>query len=398
MPPILFTLAFTLLSIFINDKISTSSLSPDTFAKEDIFEKERIRVIRLADKYKDLEPITVTADQSPRSAGGIHDFYSEGDYWWPDPDNPDGAYIQRDGLTNPENFTAHREAMIRLSQISGALASAYLVTKDEDYVKALAPHLKAWFIDKDTKMNPHLLYAQAIKGKVTGRGIGIIDTIQLMEVAKAIQAVEGLSVISASDIHLMKAWFSDYLTWMTTHPYGIAERDHGNNHSVCWAMQAAVFAQLVGNQEVLNSCKEMYKTVLLPTQMATDGSFPLELKRTKPYGYSLFTLDAMATLCQVYATDDENLYDYQTPDGKSLELGINFLYPYVADQSAWPYQKDVMYWEKWPVRHSFLLFGGLAYDQENYLKLWNTLDADFDTPEVIRNMPVRFPLLWVDGI
>lgn len=363
--------------------------------KEDLFAKERSRVIRLAESYEKEKPITVTAESSPRSAGGIHDFYSEGDYWWRDPANPDGPYIQRDGLTNPDNFTAHREAMIRFSQISGALASAYLVTKDDKYVTALAPHLKAWFIDKATMMNPNLLYAQAIKGKVTGRGIGIIDTIQLMEVAKAIEAIEGSGVISKSDIQLMKDWFAEYLTWITTHPYGIDERDHGNNHSVCWAMQAAVLAQLVGNQEVLDYCKEMYKTVLLPDQMEEDGSFPLELKRTKPYGYSLFTLDAMATLCQVYAGESEDLFNYKTPDGRSLADGISFLYPYVNDKDSWPYQKDVMYWDKWPVRHPFLLFGGLAYDKKDYLELWNTLEANFDTPEVIRNMPVRFPLLWV---
>ena len=216
----------------------------------DYFAKERARVIRLADEYAREKPITVTAESSSRSAGGIHDFYSEGDYWWPDPSNPEDPYIQRDGLTNPDNFTAHREAMIRFSQISGALASAYLVTKDEKYVTALTPHLQAWFIDEATKMNPNLLYAQAIKGKVTGRGIGIIDTIQLMEVAKAIEAVENSGVISDLEIKQMKDWFSEYLNWITTHPYGIDERDHGNNHSVCWAMQAAVFAQLIGNQEV----------------------------------------------------------------------------------------------------------------------------------------------------
>ncbi|GAA0877860.1 hypothetical protein GCM10009119_08280 [Algoriphagus jejuensis] len=380
---------FFIFSLTLSIQEKSLSLAPDYFAKE------KARVVRLADEYKALKPITVTAESSPRSAGGVHYFYSEGDYWWPDPGNPEGPYIQRDGLTNPDNFTAHREAMIRFSQISGALASAYLVTKEDDYVKSLSPHLRAWFIDADTKMNPNLLYGQAIKGRVTGRGIGIIDTIQLMEVAKAIEAVEGSGVIPASEIKQMKDWFAEYLTWMTTHPYGIAERDHGNNHSVCWAMQAAVFAQLVRNQEVLDYCREMYKTVLLPDQMATDGSFPLELKRTKPYGYSLFTLDAMATLCQVYAGESESLFAFETPDGKSLKSGISFLYPFVAEKESWPYQKDVMYWDKWPVRHSFLLFGGLAYGREKYLELWNTLEANFDTPEVIRNMPVRFPLLWI---
>ena len=265
---------YILILLFAFSSISTNRQEAEHLEK-DLFTKEKNRVVRLAEEYKSLKPITVTASSSPRSAGGIHDFYSEGDYWWPDPANPDGPYVQRDGLTNPDNFTAHREVMIRFSQISGALASAYLVTKDEEYVKALAPHLKAWFIDEETKMNPNLLFAQAIKGRVTGRGIGIIDTIHLMEVAKAIQAVEGSGVISDSEIQQMKDWFAKYLTWITTHPYGIDERDHGNNHSMCWAMQAAVFAQLVGNQEVLDYCKEMYKKVLLPDQMAADGSFPL---------------------------------------------------------------------------------------------------------------------------
>src|SRR5690606_36177893 len=81
------------------------------------------------------QPVTVTARTSPRSAGGKHDFFSEGDYWWPDSTNPQGPYIQRDGLTNPDNFVAHRQAMIRFSRIVGALASAYVITRDETYAR-----------------------------------------------------------------------------------------------------------------------------------------------------------------------------------------------------------------------------------------------------------------------
>jgi hypothetical protein len=39
-------------------------------------------------------------------------------------------------------------------------------------------------------MNPNLQYAQAIKGVATGRGIGIIDTIQLMEVVQGLEVME----------------------------------------------------------------------------------------------------------------------------------------------------------------------------------------------------------------
>jgi len=378
--------------------LSIASFSTGFGQTDALFEKEKARVLRLAEVYKNLDPITVSASFSPRSAGGKNDFYSEGDYWWPNPDDPDGPYIRRDGLTNPDNFTAHREAMIRFSQISGALGSAYLVSGKEEYATALIPHLRAWFIEPDTRMNPNLLYGQAIKGVVTGRGIGIIDTIHLMEVAKAVQAIASAESLNSADLIQIKAWFSDYLNWIFTHPYGIAERDNGNNHSVCWAMQAAVFAELVGNDEVLAYCREMYKTQLLPDQMAADGSFPLELARTKPYGYSLFTLDAMTTICQVLSAPEENLFEFKSENGRSIGLGISFLSSYVKDKSTWTFPKDVMYWEEWPVRHPFLLFGGLALEENEYLDLWASLDGDFDNPEVVRNMPVRFPFLWVERV
>ena len=70
-------------------------------AKFDLAAIERARVLKAAGGYLAAQPVTVTAAGSPRSAGGPHDFFSEGDYWWPDPKNPDGPYIQRDGMTNP---------------------------------------------------------------------------------------------------------------------------------------------------------------------------------------------------------------------------------------------------------------------------------------------------------
>src|SRR5215813_4152697 len=131
---------------------------------------DRKRVLAAATRYLGEQPITVTASSSGRSAGGKHDFFSEGDYWWPDPRNPGGPYIQRDGMSNPDNFIDHRRYLMRLSVQVPALIAAWKITKDARYAEQAARHLRAWFIDERTRMNPHLLYAQAIKGKVTGRG------------------------------------------------------------------------------------------------------------------------------------------------------------------------------------------------------------------------------------
>ncbi|GAB3851457.1 hypothetical protein GCM10028822_18140 [Hymenobacter terrigena] len=340
-------------------------------------------------------PETVTAHTSPRSAGGPHDFYSEGDYWWPNPADANGPYVQRDGMTNPDNFVAHRLAMIRFSRIIGALASAYKLTKDEKYVRQAVVHLKAWFITPETLMNPNLQFAQAIKGVSTGRGIGIIDTIQLMEVAQGVLVMEGATALDANTRGGVKKWFADYLEWLTTSKNGRDERAAKNNHGTCWAMQAAAFARLTGNQAILDSCRVRYKTVLLPNQMAADGSFPQELRRTKPLGYSLFNLDAMTTLCQILSTKSDNLWTFQTADGRSIRKGIAYLHPFIADKSKWPFAKDVMYWENWPVAQPALIFGANAYQEQTWFDTWKRLDHSPRVEEVIRNLPVRHPLIWL---
>lgn len=298
-------------------------------------------------------------------------------------------------MTNPDNFVQHRRAMVRLSLQVPALAAAWLLTREARYASHAALHLRAWFADEATRMSPHLLYSQAIHGRVTGRGIGIIDTIHLVEVARAIPFIEQARVLSPADSSDIREWFSQYLAWLTTHQYGIDEREAKNNHGTCWVMQVAEFARLVGRDDLSSFCRHRYKTVLLPNQVAADGSFPEELRRTKPYGYSLFNLDAMTTVCHILSTKDDYLWTYELPDGRGVRKAIAFLFPYILDKKTWPHKPDVMYHEQWPMRHQSLLFAGLALDEQRYLDLWKRLPADSAVEEVIRNFFVRQPLLWV---
>jgi len=360
----------------------------------DIVAIERPRIMEKAAKYLREEPVTVTASHCERSAGGKHDFFSEGDYWWPDPKDPNGPYIQRDGMSNPDNFVEHRHAMIRLSEIVATMASAYVLTGDDKYVRHGLKHLKAWFVDPETKMNPNLLYGQAIKGKATGRSAGVIDTIHLVEVARGAMVISKSPAFAARDFEDIKSWFREYLKWLTTHPYGTEERAAKNNHGVCWAMQAAAFAQLVGDEQELAEIREQFKSVFVPNQMAKDGSFPAELRRTKPYGYSLFVIDAMAGVAQIASTPEDDLWNFELSDGRGMKKAMEFIFPYIQDKSRWPGNHDVLYWDEWPVRQPSLLFAGVKFNKPVYLKVWEGLKADVQTPEVVRNVPLRHPLLW----
>ncbi len=392
------TIESTVMKIVVLPILILGLLSQVLCAQQRVFNVakfDRARVIETADRYLKEPPITITASTSPRSAGGSHDFFSEGDYWWPDPQNPTGPYIQRDGMSNPDNFIDHRRYLMRLSVQVPALTAAWKVTKDPRYARQAVKHLRAWFIDPDTRMNPNLQYAQAIHGRFTGRGTGIIDTIHLVEVARAIEVLEGSQALAQSDLTGIKQWFADYLTWMTTSKNGTDERDAKNNHGTCWVMQVAAFAHLVGNEEVLAYCRNRFKTVLVPNQIAADGKFPEELRRTKPYGYSLFNLEAMATVCQILTTPADNLWTFTLPDGRGFARAVEYMYPYIKDKKSWPLNPDVMYDAEWPMRQSSILFAGLALNHMDYLELWKRLPADSKVDEVIRNFFIRQPVLWV---
>jgi hypothetical protein len=208
--------------------------------------------------------------------------------------------------------------------------------------------------------------------------------------------LEGSGVLSRAELEGVKKWFADYLDWIRTSKNGIEEREAKNNHGTCWVMQVAAFAHLTGNRELLDYCRERFKTVLVPNQMAADGSFPQELRRTKPYGYSLFNLEAMSAICRILSTPADDLWKFELPDGRGMRKALEYMVPFIRDKKSWPLKPDVMYDREWPRRQSSLLFGGLALNRTDYLELWKRLPADSSVEEVVRNFFIRQPVLWVE--
>ena len=302
-------------------------------------------------------------------------------------------YIQRDGQSNPNNFNQHRRCIAQLRDAVAALAAAYKITGDDRYAAKAAELLRVFFLDPKTRMNPSLKYAQAIPGRTPGRGMGIIDTLHLIEVPLAIEAME-TSPAFPRTMDGLKAWFRDYSEWMTTSKNGREEATAHNNHAVAYWLQLAMFAQFTGDEAKLAECRRHFKEVFVAKQMAPDGSFPAELRRTKPYGYSIFQLDNMATLCQVLSTSQDNLWAFSLPDGRGIRKAMQFLYPYLTDKSKWPRKPDVQAWDGWPARQPSLLFAGLAFGEQSYLDLWKRLPADPADPEVRRNIAITQPVLW----
>jgi len=365
--------------------------SPKAF---DIRAIERRRLLPQASVLLAAPPRTIAAIPAPRSPAGPQDYYSEGDYWWPDPANPGGPYIRRDGRSNPVKFDGHRDALIAFGRTVPALAALWDLTSEARFANAAMRHLTAWFVDPKTRMNPNLNHAQAIIGVNSGRAIGVIDTLQIVEVARAAalfarKQAPGYAAIRAS----VEGWFTAYLNWLTTSPFGTTERDEKNNHGTCWLLQAASFAALLGRTDILDDARKRLQTIIIPTQIEPDGGQPLELARTKPYAYSLFNLDVLAA--SGWLLGGGKLIGWKTPDGRSISGAIAWMAPFIADKTKWPLAPDIEYWDGFPVRQPSLLFGGLAQKRSDWLDIWQRLNPDPAISEVVRNFPVRQPLLWL---
>jgi hypothetical protein len=359
-----------------------------------VAETDRERILTAADRYVSRSPLTITAFPTKRSAGGLHDFYSQADYFWPNPNDPDGPYINRDGQSNPENFDEHRKVMVALSIQLPTLTGAWVLAGNSRYAERACDHLRAWFVTPETRMNPNLQFAQAVQGVSTGRSYGIIDTLHLVEVARAASFLMP-NVLGAQDSATVKSWFASYLDWLSHSEPGMKERDTTNNHAICWALQAAEFARLADNNPARIEVYERYRKTLLPMQMDANGSFPRELTRTKPYSYSIFNFDVMAGLCQSLQGLTPDPPAFHLADGRGLCKAAEFIYPYLKDKSTWKWARDVEHFDALPVRSPGLLFSGIACHESKYINLWRTLNPDPADKEIIRNYPIRQPLLWV---
>jgi len=212
------------------------------------------------------------------------------------------------------------------------LAGYYL--KKKEFLDKAVHFLEVWFINDETKMNPNLNYAQAIPGVSKGRGIGIIDTKALISL---IYCFDFLCEYQEYAILLeqLKQWFSEYINWLDTSKNGIDERDYFNNHANWWNAQVAAFSSFTDNQEMLNNCFERFRTITVPNQMDTDGSFIDEMTRTRSFSYNLFNLEGLSVIAEIAFQKKIDLWGFETADHKGIKSGIEFLKPYVRNPYLW---------------------------------------------------------------
>jgi hypothetical protein len=293
---------------------------------------------RDADKALDAGPFSVTFDDAIPPSGDRHDYVSVAKYWWPDPDNPGGPYIRKDGVTNPLADAGDKAARRGLYQAVEALGAAYYFFGEEQYAVKAAELIRIWFVEPETRMNPHMQYGQYVSGRNEGRPYGIIETRPFQMILDAVRLIRGSSAWSDGDHLALQKWFSDYLDWLLTSEWGKRESSNGNNHETACNLQMVSYALFSDRSDVASAIFEKFKTQNM-LQIEPDGRMPREIARTKGLHYSSMNLALMLHIAELAASQGVDLYSFETADGRSMKNAFQFLKPYFSAPESWPYQQ-----------------------------------------------------------
>ena len=284
-------------------------------------------------------PWSVTSHRPPDVTAGFNDYYSEGPYWWPDPKNPKGPYIRKDGERNPDRFMGNRSDLGNMCSAVLALGMGAYILGD----KACGPHasriLSTWFLDPKTRMNPNLEYGQAVRGINSGRGTGLIDTVSMIHTVQGVWLLEQANMLDAAIGKGVRGWFGEFTRWMTTSSKGLDEKKSGNNHSTWWTAQVAAYATFTGDEATQKMAWEYYRTFLVPGEIEPDGSCPREEARTASLSYSAMNLDAFSVVCRIAEINGVSLWKYRGPKGVGVEKSFRYLTPYVLHPENWKKQQ-----------------------------------------------------------
>lgn len=332
-------------------------------------------IIRDADKML-ANPIPVITDkQRVAPSGDKHDYFSMARYWWPNPKTADGMpYIRKDGQRNPETEGMDRETLGAMEKMLTVFALAYFYTGKEAYADKGWEILRAWFVNRKTRMNPSLQYSQVRMGHNHNQGSnsGLLDGYSLLVVPDAVQILSASKSAKPKEIAAVKQWFADYLDWMLTSPQGRKEDIADNNHGTAYHIQVAVYALFAGNDTVAKQYLNSFVERRILPQIEPDGRQPKELARARAYGYSCYNLKHLLDMLDICRMQGLNLMA-DAEVAVRLEKAIDFLTPYLGRPvSAWPFQQ-IADWEKEQQNMCWILYRADSYfPGKDYQSLFQT--------------------------
>ncbi|MCR5180952.1 MAG: alginate lyase family protein [Bacteroidaceae bacterium] len=283
--------------------------------------------------------IVAVTDKTTSISGDSHTYESLSVYWWPDPSNPNGPYVARDGQFNPEYKRYDYPRLLAMVANVRECSKAYYITHDITYYDFLCRQLDTWFIHKDTRMYPHFDYSQFIPGRNANRGNpqGMIDAYNLNDVLEGIRLAHSVKRLGRKRMRALRSWFRDFAQWMQESSYGQTAAAYTNNQGTAYDVtlyNILLFAKKKSARRAILS--SFYEKRLLQ-QVDAEGKQPEELKRTRAYFYSLYNLTHLVDFCVMVSRDGQALPE---PIRAKVHQSQNYLSRFVDQPSTFPYRES----------------------------------------------------------
>ena len=332
-------------------------------------------IIAQADKAMKTKYLSVTNNPEIPASKDKHDYFSVGPYWWPDKSKKNGLpWIRKDGQSNPtfRGPSADNKMFATLMNATHHLSLAYFFTEDERYAKKAQRLLSHWFIDADTKMNPHLNFAQSIPGKVHGRGIGIIEFRDLLRILDAVTLIKEVSdqEFQAS----FNEWATIFLGWLLESANGQDEAAKENNHGTFYDVLVIGIAQHLGFDELATKITALSKQ-RVKGQIKRDGKQPHELERTRPFNYTAFNLVGFTRIANMSDRLGVSLWEQPSPEDQRILKALEFAVTNLSNTDYWPgkQEKSIDYYKLIPpallARKAYATQPAISQEIDQYLKI-----------------------------
>jgi hypothetical protein len=331
----------------------------------------------LAEEALTRGPFSVMDKTDLAPSSKKQDYWHPAPYWWPDPETPDGLpYIRRDGqrvpgtrFNDPESGRYDRTRLKAVFDDTTHLALAAEVFDEPRFADHAARLIRAWFLTPETRMTPHLRYAQVRRGHNgdEGPGSGIIEFRDVFYVLDAMRLLEERGALSPQDTVSFRGWLARYADWLQTSTAGQRECKAMNNHGTFFDVQLGAIAAYLGDHRIAAALQARLPQ-RLAAQFAADGSQPHELKRSDTRHYVCFNLYAWTMLARVAAALGIDLWQMQGPDGAGMKQGF-----------AWLIDADA--------RHHWTETGSIMFQTHRMAPLWTDCQTHYPDLGEVPSVP-----------
>ncbi len=292
-------------------------------------------IVEEADEALGQPMVNVVDEGALPPSGDPHDYYSYSPYWWPDPENPDGPYIWRDGETNPDRNTSDVSRIEAMVDRVTSLVPAWYFTGDERYAESAVEQLRAWFLDPETKMNPNVDFGQKRRGHSYNSPSEVLEAWRMHWVIDCAILLESFLGWTEEDAKALRGWFSQFATWMVESPTGIEESMQPNNHGSWYNAQLILYALYGENLDLARKQLDGMPARIF-SQVFIDGRQPQELIRTRSLNYSIYNARALITVARLGRHLDYDLFAYRSLEGRSIRLAVDYMTPFILGEQEWP--------------------------------------------------------------